>query len=217
MATKIKLVDANKPDPQVLRRAASLILKGEVVVCPTDTCYMLAANALDPNAIRKVFVLKGRSYLNPIHVAVSSMDEAEKYACVNEVAEILARNFLPGALTLVMTKKEIVPSLLVGGRNTVGIRIPDNRVILDLATMTDVPLTATSANTSGGPTPYTTQEVADQTGEIVKHVTLVLDQGPLYPRDISTVVDVTTTPPHIVREGRIAREELQRVLPLLEL
>ena len=217
MASKIKVVDANNPDPQLLSRAAAQILLGEVVVCPTDTGYALAANALDPNAIRKVFVLKGRSYLNPIHVAVSSMEEAEKYAFITEAAESLARNFLPGALTLVMTKKEMIPSLLVGGRDTVGIRIPDNRVILDLAAMTDVPLTATSANASGSPTAYTIQEVADQPGEILKQVTLVLDQGALYPRDISTVVDLTTTPPRIVREGRVTREQLRRVLPSLEL
>jgi L-threonylcarbamoyladenylate synthase len=217
MATRIKVVDANNPDPQLLRRAAALILLGEVVVCPTDTGYALAANALDPNAIRKVFVLKGRSYLNPIHVAVSSMGEAEKYACVNEAAECLARNFLPGALTLVMTKKEIIPSLLVGGRDTVGIRIPDNRVILDLAAMTDVPLTATSANASGSPTAYTIQEIEDQTGEILKQAALVLDQGALYPRDISTIVDLTTTPPHVIREGRVTCEELRKVLPSLEL
>jgi len=217
MAARIKLVDATNPDPKLLRRAALLILKGEVVVCPTDTGYALAANALDQKAIRKVFVLKGRSYLNPIHVVVSSMAEAEKYAFVNEAAEHLARNFLPGALTLVMPKKEIIPSLLVGGGDTVGIRIPDNRVILDLAAMTGVPLTATSANTSGSPATYTIQEVADQTGEIIDHVRLVLDQGALSPRDSSTVIDLTTTPPHIVREGRITREEIRKVLPSLEL
>lgn len=215
MAVEIQVVNVNNPDTQILERAALLISKGEVLVCPTDTCYIFAANALDPSVITKVFALKGRSYLNPIHVAVSSIEEAEKYAYMSKIAKTLARSFLPGALTLVLPKKEIMPSLLVGGRHTVGIRIPDNRIILELVAMTNVPLTATSANISGSPTPYTTREVMNQLGQAIKHVSLVLDQGSLYPLVTSTVVDLTTTPPHIVREGRITREELRRLLPSL--
>lgn len=215
MENEIQAVDANNPGSRIIERATSLILKGEIIVCPTDTCYIFAANALDPSAITKVFALKGRSYLNPIHVAVSSVEEAEKYAYINKIAKTLARGFLPGALTLVLLKKEIIPSLLVGGRDTVGIRIPDNRIILGLVAMANVPLTATSANISGGPTPYTIREVMDQLGQAIKHVSLVLDQGSLHPPVTSTVVDLTTTPPHIVREGRITREELLRLLPSL--
>ncbi len=158
MTVKIEVVNANKPSLQILRRAARLIAKGKVIVCPTDTGYALTANALDLKAVVRVFNLKGRSYSNPIHVAVGSLEAAEKYAYINKAAQYLARSFLPGALTLVLPKKEIIPSLLVAGRDTIGIRIPDNRVILTLAAMTDLPLTATSANISGEPTPYSVQE-----------------------------------------------------------
>ncbi len=212
MAVEIEVVDANNPEPRILKRAARLIAKGEVVVFPTDTCYIFAANALEPEVVTKVFNLKGRSYSNPIHVAVSSIKMAKKYAYVNKAAQQLARNFLPGALTLVLPKKEIIPSLLVAGRNTVGIRIPDNRVILNLIMMTSLPLTATSANTSGQPAPYSVQEIVDQLGEAAENVALVLDQGILTTRDLSTIVDLTVDPPQVLRQGRITEQEILQAL-----
>ena len=155
MLLEIMKINPDKPSTRLLKRATRLIRKGAVIVCPTDTGYALAANALDARAIIKVFNIKGRNYTNPIHVAVASLEMAERYAWINPEAEKLAHYFLPGALTLVLPKKEIVPSLLVAGRDTVGIRIPDNRVILDLAALADLPITATSAETNGTPIPVT--------------------------------------------------------------
>ena len=214
MAGKIEAVDASNPDSRILGRAAELVLAGEVLVCPTDTGYAFSANALDPEAIARVFALKGRSYTNPMHVAVSSVAEVKKYAQVNKVAEHLAGVFLPGALTLVLPKKEIIPSLLVSGRDTIGIRIPDNKVILTLAAMTNLPLTTTSANISGRPTPYSAEEVVEQLGENISNVALVLDQGALYPPELSTIIDLTVDPPQLLRQGRISWEEIWGVLEL---
>ena len=211
VAAKTEAIDADNPDSRTLERAAELIVDGGVVVCPTDTGYAFAANALDEKAIVRVFNLKGRSYTNPIHVAVSSIDEAKRYAQVSQAAEHLARSFLPGALTIVLPKKDIIPSLLVSGLDTIGIRIPDNRVILDLAAMTSLPLTTTSANISGQPTPYTAEEVIDQLGETIKDVALVLDQGSLYPPELSTIVDLTASPPRLLRQGRIGWGKIMQV------
>ena len=216
MAVKIEVIDADNPDSQVLRQAAKLISEGEVLVCPTDTGYAFAANALDEKAVDRVFNLKGRAYSNPIHVVVSSIEEAGKYAHLNKAAEHLARSFLPGALTLVLPKKEIIPSLLVSGRNTIGIRIPDNRVILNLAAMTNLPITATSANISGRPTPYTAREAVEQLGENIESVGMVLDQGPLPLPGLSTIIDLTVSPPHLLRQGRISWAEIQKVLQSLQ-
>lgn len=212
MSVKVVKISADKPSLYVLQRAARLIAKGEVIVCPTDTGYAFAANALDPKAVVKVFNLKGRSYSNPIHVAVSSLKMAEKYAHLSKAAEHLARHFLPGALTLVLPKKEIIPSLLVAGKDTVGIRIPDNRIMLDLAAMTNRPLTATSANISGRPTPYTVPEIEEQMGKAMEKVALVLDQGPLPTRGLSTIVDLTVNPPQLIRQGLISWLEIRQVL-----
>ena len=216
MAVKIEAVDANNPNPQILKRAAKLVSEGEVLVCPTDTGYAFAANAIEPKAVIKVFNLKGRSYSNPIHVAVSSVEEARRYARLNKAAEHLARSFLPGAVTLVLLRKKIIPSLLVSGRDTVGIRIPDNKVMLDLAAVTNLPLTATSANISGRPTPYTVKDVVDQLGEAIEDVALVLDQGPLHPPELSTIVDLTVDPPQLLRQGRVSWEDICGVLQSLQ-
>ena len=216
MTVKIKTIDANNPASGVLRQAARLITKGEVIVCPTDTGYAFSANALNLRAVVKVFHLKGRSYSNPIHVAVSSLEVAREYAYFNKDAEHLARSFLPGAITLVLPKKEIIPSLLVAGLDTIGIRIPDNRVILDLAAMTNLPLTATSANISGRPTPYSIQEVIAQTGEAIENVALALDQGPLPMRELSTIIDLTAEPPQLIRQGRVSWLEIRQVLQSLK-
>jgi L-threonylcarbamoyladenylate synthase len=181
-------------------------------VCPTDTGYALAANALDARAIFKVFNIKGRNYANPIHVAVASLEMAERYAWINPEAEKLAHNFLPGALTLVLPKKELVPSLLVAGRDTVGIRIPDHRVILDLAALADLPITATSANASGQPTPYSVAEAVNLLGEEAKQVTLILDGGTIPSHEVSTIVDLTVSPPQLLRQGLVSWLEIRQVL-----
>jgi len=212
MMAKIEKIDAANPDKEILEQAGRLINKGEVVVCPTDTGYAFSANALDTKAIAKVFHLKGRSYSNPIHVAVSSIEEAGKYADIDETARFLADRYLPGALTLVLPKKEIVPSMLVAGLDTIGIRIPDNPVILRLTEMTRRPLTTTSANVSGKPATYSVEEVEAQLGENVRDVALILDQGPIKIRELSTVVDLTVSPPQLIRQGRVSWLELREVL-----
>jgi L-threonylcarbamoyladenylate synthase len=214
MKTKIEKVNEASPDAKILERAARLINRGEVVVCPTDTGYAFSANALDTRAVARVFQLKGRAYSNPIHIAVSSIAEAEKYAHVSEVARYLAGRYLPGALTLVLPKKGTVPSLLVAGLNTVGIRIPKNRVILSLAEMTGRPLTATSANISGRPGSYSIEEVVAQLGESLQQVALILDQGPLKVRELSTIVDLAASPPQLIRQGRISWLEVRQILKM---
>ena len=216
MAVRIETIDGGSPDPRLLKQAARLISQGEVLVCPTDTGYAFSANALDPEAVVKVFNLKGRAYSNPIHVAVSSIAEAEKYAHVSEAARYLARRYLPGALTLVLRKKETIPSLLVAGLDTIGIRIPDNRVILRLAEMTGRPLTATSANISGRPGTYSVEEVVAQLGENLQQVALILDQGPLKMRELSTIVDLAARPPQLIRQGRISWLEVREKLKMFQ-
>jgi L-threonylcarbamoyladenylate synthase len=213
---RIEKIDADNPDNRVLRQAARLIIKGAVLVCPTDTGYAFSANALDAKAVAKVFNLKGRSYSNPIHIAVSSIEEAEKYAHIDEAARYLASHFLPGALTLVLPKRETIPAMLVAGGDTIGIRVPDNKVIISLAEMVSRPLTATSANISGQPTPYTVEEVVAQLDETIQSVALILDQGPLPTRELSTIVDLTASLPQLIRQGRVSWLDIREVLKGLQ-
>ena len=153
MTVNIAMIDAENPETQILERAAEFISQGEVIVCPTDTGYAFSANALDVEAIARVFALKGRSYSNPMHVAVSSIEEVRKYAHLNKTAEYLAESFLPGALTMILPRKEIIPSLLVNGLDTIGIRITTNNIILALTAMTNLQVTTTSANITSRATP----------------------------------------------------------------
>jgi L-threonylcarbamoyladenylate synthase len=203
MKTKTEKVDAANPDEKIIERAAALIKKGEMVVCPTDTGYALCVNALDTRAVAKVFHLKARPFNNPIHIAVHSIAEAEKYADFNAAARYLAGHYLPGALTLVLLKKAIIPAMVVANSNTVGIRIPDNRVILNLAAKAGLPLTATSANISGKPGTYSVEEITAQFGENLQQVAMVLDQGAIKMREVSTIVDLSVVPPQLIREGRV--------------
>jgi L-threonylcarbamoyladenylate synthase len=213
---KIEKVDAANPDVKIIEHAAKLILKGEVIVCPTDTGYAFSVNALDSRAITRVFQLKGRAFSNPIHIAVGSIEEADNYAQLNAAACYLASHYLPGALTLVLKKKETVPSLLVAGLNTVGIRIPDNKVMLQLVAKVGKPLTTTSANISGKPTPYAVDEIVAQLGDSIRNIALILDQGPLARRDLSTIIDLSVSPPQLIRQGRLSWMDIREVLKRLQ-
>jgi L-threonylcarbamoyladenylate synthase len=215
MKIKTMQIDPAAPDEAVLSQAARLIKKGEVLVCPTDTGYAFTANALDTRAVTRVFQLKGRSFANPIHVAVSSIAGMEKYAHMTAAARYLAAHYLPGALTLVLKKRENVPSMLVAGLDTIGIRVPDNRAILRLAEITGLPLTTTSANISGRPPTYSVEEVTAQLGGGMGGVAMIIDQGPLKRRELSTIVDMTVSPPQLIRQGRISWLELREVLQRL--
>jgi len=215
MASKIAKIDPAAPDEEMLRQAARLVKRGEIVICPTDTGYALTANALDTRAITKVYRLKGRPYANPIHVAVGSIDAAEKYAHVTAAARYLAGHYLPGALTLVLKKRETVPSMLVAGLETIGIRVPDNAVILRLAELTGLPLTTTSANISGRLPTYTAAEVIAQFGQDIGGAAMMIDQGPLGVRELSTIIDLTASPPQLIRQGRISWLELREFLQRL--
>jgi L-threonylcarbamoyladenylate synthase len=139
----------------------------------------------------------------------------EKYAHLTEAARYLAGRYLPGALTLVLKKKETVSSMLVAGLDTIGIRIPDNKIILRLAEMTGCPLTTTSANISGRPGTYSVEEVVAQLGDNLPQVAMILDQGPLKMRELSTIVDLTVSPPQLIRQGRISWLEIREALNLL--
>lgn len=216
MNVVIEKVDAAAPDTKVIEHAAKLIIRGEVVVCPTDTGYAFSANALDARAVAKVFGLKGRSYTNPIHMAVGSIEEAEKYAHVDDIARHLAARFLPGALTLVLSKKEIIPSLLVAGMNTVGVRIPNDSIILELIAKVGRPLTTTSANISGQPTPYSVEEIIEKMGDNIKGIAMILDRGPLAKRELSTIVDLTASPPQLIRQGLVSWLEVREIINRLQ-
>ncbi len=159
----------------------------------------------DARAVTKIFQLKQRPLNKPIHIVVSSLQMAEDYAFVPESALNLAQHFLPGPLTLVLRKREIISDLLSGGKETIGIRMPNNLIALALVERAGVPITATSANVSGRPDIYSVQDAFDQLGN---KVDLYLDIGILPKRLPSTILDLTLDTPKILREGPIPFEKI---------
>jgi len=204
MAEIIK-IDTEKPSKKIIEKAAKIIRNGGTVVYPTDTLYGLGANALDRKAVLKIFEIKGRKFDQPISIAVSDLKEAKKYALFNPIALKIARKFLPGPLTLILYQKRKIPKELNPDKK-VRIRIPDNRVALELIKKSGVPLTATSANLSGGKNPITAREAVRQIGE---KVDLVLDAGRCKYSKPSTLIDLSSGKVEVVREGVIEKKDIK--------
>lgn len=162
------------PDDQALNRAAGIIKNGGLVAFPTETVYGLGASALDERAAAKIYLAKGRPSDNPLIIHLSAPEEAEKYAFVDKTFEKLAEMFLPGALTVVLPKKEIIPASVTGGLGTVAVRVPSNKIAHRLIELSGVPIAAPSANISGRPSCTSASHViADMDGRI----DMIIDGG----------------------------------------
>lgn len=192
-----------------VRKAAELLRAGEVVALPTETVYGLAANALDENAVRKIFEAKGRPAHNPIIVHVASLEMAR--SCAEhwpELARNLAKAFWPGPLTIVLSRAPIIPVIVTAGGPTVGIRWPSHPVIQAVIRECGFPIAAPSANRFSQLSPTTAQHVKHSLGD---RIPLIVDGGPAQVGIESTVLDLTTAPPHLLRPGMIHAESLLAV------
>jgi L-threonylcarbamoyladenylate synthase len=203
-------VDPRKPPIDAIRIAANVIRKGGLVAFPTETVYGLGANALDSNAVASIFKAKERPADNPVIVHIA--DKKEMYKLVKSVphkAEKLAARFWPGPLTLILKRSNVVPDVTVAGLDTVGIRMPSNKIALALIRMSGVPIAAPSANRAGKPSPTAAQHVIK---DLAGRIDVVLDGGPTRVGIESTVIDITTRIPEILRPGGTSFEELKATL-----
>jgi len=203
-------VSPDSPDPVSIRRAADAIRRGELVVFPTETVYGLAADALNEAAVALVFEAKGREETRALPVQIAGVEQLSRVASgIPQGALALAERFWPGPLTLVLPKSDAVPDAVTGGGGTIGVRVPDHPVALALLRELGTPIVATSANVSGRSAPRSAGCAIRGFGNLVS---IVLDAGECRIGVPSTVVDMTVTPPRIVREGAIGREEIEAVL-----
>jgi L-threonylcarbamoyladenylate synthase len=205
---KTETLSTNTPErfQTAVRRAAEHLRAGEVVALPTETVYGLAANALDANAVANIFQIKGRPADNPIIVHVASLEMAR--LCVKEfpaAAEKLAKSFWPGPLTLVLPRAEIIPGIVTAGGGTVGIRWPSHPFIQAVIRECNFPLAAPSANLSTRISPTNAEHVRQQLGG---KIPLIVDGGQSQVGIESTVLDLTVSPPRILRPGMIHAESL---------
>ncbi len=193
-----------------VQRAAALLRAGEVVALPTETVYGLAANALDADAVAKIYEIKGRPAHNPIIVHVADFELARQ--CVTEwpeAAALLARSFWPGPLTLVLPRAEIIPDIVTAGGATVGVRWPSHPFMQAVIRECGFPLAAPSANLSNSISPTNAQHVAKQLGD---KIPLIVDGGQAQVGIESTVMDLVTQPPRVLRPGMIHEESLLAAL-----
>lgn len=206
-------VDAAQPEDKPMVLAAEVIQAGGVIVYPTETLYGIGANAWDGVAIAKVRAIKQREGQKPILVVIK--DNEQLASLTNEVsneAQALIARFWPGPLTMVFTATKQVPDLLSQGSGTIGVRIPSSPFCLRLLALCGCPLTSTSANLSGGPILHSVMEIRRA---IPRGVDLFLDAGELRPTLPSTVLDVTVSPPRILRSGAVPLADLRKVIPAI--
>jgi L-threonylcarbamoyladenylate synthase len=203
-------VDPQSPARAVIDRAAELLRAGGLVAFPTETVYGLGAHALDPKAVRKIFAVKERPDWDPLIVHVRDLAMARPLMKrLLPQFELLVSRFWPGALTLVVDKAAQVPAEVTARRLTVALRMPWHPVAEALLAAANLPIAAPSANRFGRPSPTRAEHVVEDLGD---RVDLILDGGPTPMGVESTVLDLTQSPPAILRPGGVSREELQKVL-----
>ena len=190
--------------------AAKIIRNGGLVALPTETVYGLGANGLDPDAVAKIFIAKGRPQDNPLILHVADAADMEKLChSIPENAYALAEAFWPGPLTLVLPARSIVPGCTTGGLSTVAVRCPDNAITRQIIRLSGVPVAAPSANISGKPSTTTAAHVLhDHNGRI----DAIVDGGSCRVGVESTIVDLTEDRPRLLRPGGITPEQLLEVL-----
>lgn len=210
MNTQIIKVDIDNFDVNELEPAARVLRNGGLVAFPTETVYGLGANALDGDAAKKIYEAKGRPADNPLIVHISKVSDIEKLAVdIPKMAYQLAEVFWPGPLTIILKKKECVPSGTTGGLNTVAIRLPANEIARKLIASSGVYVAAPSANISGKPSPTEAAHVIkDMTGRI----DMIVDGGKATLGLESTIVDLTDKKPIILRPGCITKMMLENVI-----
>lgn len=194
-----------------LVKAAELLHNGEVVGIPTETVYGLAADAFNPHAVAKIFAIKNRPAFDPLIVHIHSPAQVRRVAQspLPESFRILADNFWPGPLTLVLKKSSKIPDIVTSGLDTVGVRMPAHPVTRELLHLCNLPLAAPSANPFGYISPVLAEHVEQQLGDRVPYI---VDGGRCEVGLESTIVDCTVTPVKILRKGGISVEKIAEAL-----
>lgn len=208
MNKKIKILDAAK-EKDILQ-AVAMIQEGKLVAVPTETVYGLAADARNVDAVKKIFTVKNRPSNHPLIVHISSLDKLSQWATdIPPIVEVLAKNFWPGPLTLLLKKNDKVDDIITGGLSTIAVRIPNNKPLLQVLNLLDTGLAAPSANPHKRISPTTPEHViAGLSGKI----DAVLDDGPCNIGLESTILDLTHHNIRILRHGPITKKMIETVI-----
>lgn len=214
MNTIIKKIDETNMIKGCLKEAEAILKHGGLVAFPTETVYGLGGDALDEDAARKIYAAKGRPSDNPLIVHIAKVESLSDLAkSVPETAYKLAEKFWPGPLTMIMNKSSKVPHGTTGGLDTVAIRMPNNKIALQLIHESGIYIAAPSANTSGRPSPTKAEHVIE---DLDGKIDMIIDGGPVGIGLESTIVDLTGDIPTILRPGYITQEMLSEVIGTVE-
>ena len=212
--TKFIEINPEKIDKELIGEAAEIIKSGGLVAFPTETVYGLGANALDLGAVLKIFKAKNRPADNPLIVHVSSLEMLNEVAmAVPEIAKKLIKKHWPGPLTLVLKKSAKVPNEVTCGLDSVAVRMPSNKIALELIKMSQVPIAAPSANLSKSPSPTRASHVFD---DMNGRIDVIIDGGECNIGLESTVLDVSGNIPRLLRPGKVSMEELEKFIGKIE-
>lgn len=185
-------------------RALACLRAGGVIAHATDTCYGFACDATNKRALKKLYALKQMPFSKPVSILVTDLNMAEKYGRFNATSRQLAKEYWPGALTIVVPRRHALPAFVNPGAATVGIRVPNHEVSRLLAARLGAPITTTSANISGKPSPYSAQDIRRQFRRQKLQPDFIIDEGPLDKKNLpSTVVEIRGSSIKIVRKGSV--------------
>ena len=195
---------SEEKEEKIIQTTVDILSNGGLVIYPTETCYGVGVDATNPNTVSKLLKYKKRPHGKAISVAVYSKEMADTYVEINSEAEKIYQTFLPGPITVISKSKGKVDKRLESELGTLGIRIPNYRLILEILKLFNKPITATSANSSGAKTPYSIQDVFDSlTKNQTSYIDLILDAGEIPKNPSSTVIDTTTLDLTVYRAGRV--------------
>ena len=195
---------------KALEKSSELLKNGEVVGIPTETVYGLAANALDPDAVKKIFVAKGRPSDNPLIVHIAKFEDLEPLVAeIPEKVKVMAKHFWPAPLTMIMKKSDKVSDVVSGNLNTVAIRMPKSDYARAIIESCGLPLAAPSANLSGSPSPTNAKYVFD---DMNGRIPLIIDGGNCEIGVESTVISFAEEPPRLLRPGGVTLEEMTALI-----
>ncbi len=202
-------------EPNEVGKAAGIIRSGGLVGIPTETVYGLGANGLDSEAVERIFLAKGRPQDNPLILHIPDASWLERYCQdIPKDAWRLAERFWPGPLTMILRRKPAVPDVVTAGLDTVGVRCPAHSMCRAIIVQAGVPIAAPSGNLSGKPSPTTARHMLD---DMDGRIDALLDGGDCQVGVESTIIDLTCTPPRLLRPGGIPLEQLKDVLESVEL
>ena len=197
-----------------IKEAAEIIKGGGIVIFPTETVYGIGADGLNENAVKKIFEAKGRKTDNPLILHICDKEMLKVVAKnINEIEQKLIDTFFPGPFTIILEKTEQVPNIVTGNLNTVGVRMPSNKIAQELIKEAGTPISAPSANISGRPSGTDIEDIRE---ELQERVDYILDGGKTEIGLESTVVRVIDDVVHILRPGKITEEDIKRVIPKVE-